>query len=233
MTEKTQRSVIGVVPSFDEGDAIHGGKGKIRRVFLRREYLDMLSRAGAVPLIISPELQMEQIMELCDGIVITGGYDIDPAFYGEDRLPEVQTIEPRERFEWEQQLLAACDQVKKPVLGICYGMQCLNIYGGGSLIQDIPSIVGTAVSHGNVEHSIEFSESFLGFSAGDTRTIASRHHQAVGRLAPGFEVCATAADGVIEAIKRDHYFGMQWHPESDLTGVHVYRAFVERCLQGV
>ena len=233
MTDRINRPIIGVVPSFDEGENVHGGSGLIKRVFLRREYLDMLARAGAVPLIISPELELDHIMDLCDGIVISGGQDIDPEFYGEDRLPEVQKTEPHERFEWESQLIAACDKMKMPILGICYGLQRLNVYYGGSLIQDIPTEIGTKVRHDNVEHEVIFTENFLGFLAGEKKVIASRHHQAVARLAPGFDVCATAADGVIEAIKRDRCFGMQWHPESDITGIHVYHAFVEQCMKGV
>ena len=106
-------------------------------------------------------------------------------------------------------------------------LQWLNVHYGGTLIQDIPSAIAGNVGHDNTEHAVEFEREFLGMSG--RHMVASRHHQAVDRLATGFEAAATASDGVVEAIAGHGHYGMQWHPESDMTGLHVYRNFVEYC----
>lgn len=222
------RPIIGIVPSFDDGVARFGDGAP--RIFLRRDYLETLSNVGALPVVLNSEMLIDEIVELCDGIVISGGNDIDPAVYGEDRLPEVQQLEPTERYDWEEELIRACDEKAVPILGICYGMQRLNVYYGGSLLQDISREYVESIGHSGTTHEVVFTDNFLGISAGDAREVASRHHQAIGRLAEGFEVVATAPDGIIEAFRgRTHRYGMQWHPESDKTGVQVYRAFVELC----
>ena len=227
---RNRHPVIGVVPYFDDDGSVIKAPYVSKQIFLRRDYLDMLARAGAVPLIISPELDTEIIMSMCDGIVIAGGRDIEPDFYGEEKLPAVIENEPRERFEWEKELIEAAQNANVPLLGICYGMQRLNVHFGGSLIQDIPTEVGGSVDHDIAEHNVNFLQSFLGFEAGETKNIFSRHHQALARIADNFTVAAEAPDGIPEAIVGENMWGIQWHPESDITGVHVYRFFVEKCM---
>ena len=227
----TKRTVIGIVPSFDEGAVISGGPDGIKRVYLRREYMESVAKVGAIPLIITPEMQLESIMELWDGVIISGGHDIDPAQYGEEPLPEIRLREPTDRFVWEREIIEACDEAQIPILGICYGLQRLNVHYGGSLIQDIPTELATSVEHDNAEHEVIFAEEFLGIPAGESRVVASRHHQALGRVADEVNVCATARDGVVEAARiNGRHYGMQWHPESDETGAHVYRIFIEECM---
>jgi putative glutamine amidotransferase len=222
--------IIGIVPSFDEGAVISGGHDGIKRVFIRRDYMKAIASVGATPLILSPDMPMEHITALCDGIVISGGYDIDPMRYNEQPLPEVRQLEPAERFDWEATLIDACDETNRPILGICYGLQRLNVHYGGSLIQDISTEIGTHVKHDNIEHEVTFQKTFLGVSPGQTRMVASRHHQAIGRLGNNVIECASTHDGIVEAaIINDRHFGIQWHAESDITGIHMYRAFVEHC----
>jgi putative glutamine amidotransferase len=226
---KTERVVIGIVPSFDEGDGVVIFPGpKTERVYLRTEYMRVLASVGAVPLILSPDMPLEMVAELCDGVVISGGFDIDASAYGEERLGN-EPLEPMKRFMWEERLIDTCDKTKIPIFGICYGMQRLNIYYGGSLFQDIPTAFSDALPHMESVHTIEFYESFLGLDSGALYSINSRHHQAINVLADGFSIAAAAPDGIIEAIKGRGHFGVQWHPESDETGVHMYRAFVEHC----
>lgn len=229
MTYPSRTPVIGIAPSFDSGILIPGGA--IDRLFLRREYTSLLASVGAVPLILSPDMPMSAVMELCDGVVISGGEDIAPELYGSERIPEVVRVEPIERFEWETELVEACDQKKVPILGICYGMQRLNIHYGGTLIQDIPRYIPQNTGHWKTTHRITFTHDFLGMKELGVFEINSRHHQAVERLAEGFTVSATAPDGIIEAIAGHGHFGMQWHPESDETGAHIYRGFIEECLR--
>lgn len=223
--------VIGIVPTFDEGLVIQVPPTGIQCVHLRRDYLKSIIGVGAIPLQLSPEFTLEQITDICDGVVMSGGFDIDPHFYEEERIPELHILEPAERFEWERGLIDACDKHNVPVLGICYGLQRLNVHYGSSLIQDIPRMLGDeAMDHFETEHEIVFTDDFLGISTGEKRKVASRHHQALGRIGDGVEVCAVAPDGIIEAARvGERHYGMQWHPESDETGAHMYRAFVEHC----
>ena len=227
MQETKTKPVIGIVPSFDDGSVIPGGP--IDRLFLRREYTMMLASVGATPILLNPDMLVEDIIGLCDGIVISGGEDIDPALYEYERLPEVVRIEPVERFEWERGLIEASDLAGLPILGICYGMQRLNVHYGGTLIQDIDSYLPDNVGHKLRIHPIRFEHDFLGLKSTGVHEINSRHHQAIERLAEGFRISATAPDGIVEAIEGHGHFGMQWHPESDETGAHVYRSFVDIC----
>lgn len=229
LTKKwSQKPVIGLVPSFDDGSGTVMFDDQTERVYVRTEYTQVLVSVGAIPLILSPDMPPEMVTELCDGVVISGGFDIAPTFYGQEQLTD-QPLEPIKRYMWEEVLIDACDRSGVPILGICYGLQRLNLFYGGSLLQDIDTIIPENVGHMNTIHEISFSEDFLGMSKGVQKRINSRHHQAIDELAQGWRVCAEASDGVIEAARGGRHFGMQWHPESDETGVHMYRAFVEYC----
>jgi putative glutamine amidotransferase len=225
MTQK--QTVIGIVPSLDEGKLIPGGE--IDRVYLRRDYLQAIASTGALPIILHPDMPTESIMSLCDGLVISGGADIDPAYYEQDNHETVTWLEPRERFDWEKELIEACDDYGMPILGVCYGMQRLNVHYGGDLIQDISALVPASHPHRNVMHEVTFQELFMGLSADTPYMINSRHHQAIGELAPGFIIRAKTDDGVVEAIEGNGHFGVQWHPESDDTATHIYSHFVAYC----
>lgn len=218
--------VIGIVPSFDEGDNIPAG-GDVKRIYIRHEYMSRIAAAGAVPVILHPEMTFPVITELCDGIVISGGEDIEPHFYGAEPVASTRFNEPKSRFVWEMELIEACDKSAIPILGVCYGLQRLNVHYGGTLIQDIPTSVPDNVGHDVTEHEVTFEGEFLGMSG--VHTVASRHHQAIDKLAEGFVVRAVAKDGIIEAIEGHGHYGMQWHPESDSTGLHTYQHFVGLC----
>src|SRR5581483_6611613 len=169
---------------------------------------------------------------ICDGLVITGGDDIPPELYGERPLAAMRP-ESVERISWERRLLDRFALEATPLLGVCYGMQLINVHFGGTLIQDITTANPSAFDHGGggraTAHEIQTTaDSFLRPLFGEALTVCSTHHQAVARLAPGFRVAATAADGVIEAIERDHLLAVEWHPEADQTGAAIYRLLVER-----
>jgi putative glutamine amidotransferase len=238
---RPNRPVIGIVPSFDDGINIPAG-GDVKRIYIRHEYMQAVENAGAVPVILHPNMSFDVITKLCDGIVISGGGDIDPTTYGQEPIPEamfsqvernhevlsvIRFEEPSRRFEWEKQLIEACDGARIPILGICYGMQRLNVHYGGTLFQDIPIQHPNNIGHDVTEHEIRFVMPFFGMDG--THTIASRHHQAVDQLAEGFSAVATAPDGILEAISGHGHFGMQWHPESDATGLAIYSEFVRHC----
>jgi putative glutamine amidotransferase len=165
----------------------------------------------------------------CHGVLFTGGGDVDPARFGETPHPAVSGIDAaRDTFEIElaRQVLAT----NVPALGICRGLQVLNVAQGGTLVQDIPTCVAEAVDHAikvpltGIAHDVWSARgSTLAtlmaeeLGSGDTLAVNSRHHQCINALASGFEVVATAPDGVIEAIERPgarFFLAVQWHPEN-------------------
>lgn len=212
----------------DQSDLIVPGA---RFNFVRFEYGEQVKNAGGEPIFLDPSIDPVVAAKLCDGIVISGGQDIDPAFYGEEQRG-VHLVEPTIRTEWEGRLIDACDEVGVSILGVCYGSQLLNVHYGGTLYQDITEI-GVANNHGETAaaslQSIRFERDFLSFATGDRPSTAHRHHQAVRELAPGFEIVARAEDGVVEAIAGNGHFGIQWHAESDGTASKLYGAFVAHC----
>jgi putative glutamine amidotransferase len=223
--------IIGITMCFDSDDLIKQG---VEYNYVRREYGQSVRRAGGQPLFLDPSIDPLVAARLCDGIVISGGEDIDPAFYHQT-LQTDKPQEPRARTEWEKQLIDACDEWNRPILGICYGEQLLNVHYGGSLHQDITQPNHNMQDHGTsaqaAHHDVTFEQDFAGFKQGETVTVAARHHQAVDRLAPGFSVAARADDGCIEAIVGNGHIGVQWHAESDATGDIIYRTFVASCQQ--
>ena len=221
--------IIGITMGFDDYDLVRPGSDYN---YIRREYGEMMRRTGAQPIFLDPSVDPSFAANLCDGILISGGEDIEPDFYDQSDRSGLQK-EPRMRTEWERLLIDACDVNEKPVFGICYGSQLLNVHYGGSLHQDIKSELGSSYFHGTsvapALHTITFMRSFLGFELGDRVDVVSRHHQAVNNLAPGFVTAGTAPDGVVEAITNGRHFGVQWHAESGESGEKLYKAFVERC----
>jgi putative glutamine amidotransferase len=224
--------LIGITVSLDHGERLRAGHDYL---YVKRAYAQAVARAGGHPLLISPELAPQAVTEICDGLVISGGDDIPPALYGERAAVEMRH-ESFERIDWERRLLDRFAETATPLLGVCYGMQLINIHFGGTLVQDIAYANPAALDHGGggraTAHEIEITEdSFLAPLLGSAATVCSVHHQAVARLADGFRIAATSPDGVIEAIERDHLLAVEWHPEADETGDAICRLLVERARQ--
>jgi putative glutamine amidotransferase len=194
------------------------------------DYVESVRRAGGEPIEVNAEGERpEHILARVDGIMLTGGGDVDPALYGETPHATFDPVESgRDRFEIELTRAALARGV--PCLAICRGMQLLNVAMGGTLIQDIPSQVPGALGHSvpeprhHIAHEVWVSKGSK-LSAllqdhmedGETCHVNSRHHQAVGKVAPGFEVTATSPDGVIEAMEKPGQgfcVAVQWHPEN-------------------
>lgn len=223
------QSIIGVTMCLDQDT--HPTKGvEYNRV--RREYGLMLRRVGAQPIFLDAMIDPLVAAQLCDGIVISGGQDIDPATYGQEKRNDREN-EPRERTSWERQLIVACDEWEVPILGVCYGQQLLNVHYGGTLYQDIAKDYGSTLNHGSsiapVQHAVTFEKDFLGYEQGQQAVGTGRHHQAIDQLAPGFQVTARAEDGSIEAIRGNGHYGIQWHAEVDASGDMIYGEFLRRC----
>ena len=212
------------------------------------DYVESVRRAGGEPRVLDPlKDDPAQVTGEVDGVLMTGGVDIDPARYGEERHETVTAVEP-ERDVFEFALLLAAREARLPVFGICRGLQVMNVALGGSLIQDIAAQMAGILPHTvpappfALAHEVWVSKSSRLWTLmqekmvdADTFSVNSRHHQAIKRLAPGFEVTATAPDGVIEAIEcPDATFclGVQWHPENFWrTGEFrpLFEGFIEAC----
>ena len=193
------------------------------------DYLASVERAGGRPRILEVSESPAAVLEAVDGVLLTGGGDVDPLLYGEPRHPTVHDAEPgRDQFEID--LARRAVEAGIPLLAICRGAQVLNVAAGGTLLQDIPSAITSELSHAVSEpktaesHDIRVVPgSRLGVALGTRLAgawrcrVNSRHHQAVGRPGKGLTVSATAPDGVIEGIEAGAALfcvGVQWHPEN-------------------
>ena len=219
--------VIGITVSVDHGHLIRPGHDYL---YIKRAYSQAVRNAGGNPVLITPDLAVEAVARLCDGIIISGGDDIPPELYGEQTESTIRA-ESFERIEWERRLIDLYSRIEKPVLGVCYGMQLINVHFGGSLHQDLTR--SYALDHGGrgklTHHSLKIKEgSFLFPLFGGEAEVCSTHCQGVNRLAPDFRVAALSEDGLIEAIERGSTIAVEWHPESDRTGESIYSLFIER-----
>lgn len=227
------QTIIGITMSHDTHDLIRKG---IEYSFIRKEYGERVKASGGQPIFLDSSIDPGIAVQMCDGIIISGGEDLHPSFYGETVHHTMGNIESKERTSWERRLIEKCDERGIRILGVCYGEQLLNVHYGGTLYQDIKEQCGSDMDHGtpgkSAMHKVTFEQDFLGYKAGDTITSASRHHQAVRDLAPGFSVVARTDDGIVEAIAGKGHFGVQWHAESDDSGELIYKKFVAACKIG-
>jgi putative glutamine amidotransferase len=212
------RPMIGITCDYDSADP-----GKF---WLREEYAAAVLDAGGMPFLLAPlaGLNVADVAGKLSGFVITGGgFDIEPHYYGEAPLPGLGKLNPR-RSGFELELVRWAFKNNFPILGICGGMQAINVALGGTLYQDIPTqLPGAALNHEQGrstqahEVSIEPNTLLAGLLQKTATETNSSHHQSVKKIAPGFRASATAPDGIIEAIEnKDSRFmlGVQWHPES-------------------
>ena len=193
------------------------------------DYVASIEQTGAKPRVLEVTESPRKVLGEIDGILLTGGGDVDPVFYGEDRHPLTYDAEPgRDEFEIDLARRAMTEDV--PILAICRGAQVLNVAAGGTLVQDIPSAVESELDHSvkqpknagchdiRIEPQSKLSEALGPRVDGSCSCrVNSRHHQSVGRPGTGLVVSATAGDGVVEAIEAPgarFCVGVQWHPEN-------------------
>lgn len=202
------------------------GKGSVA---LLEPYVQSVIDAGGIPLLIAAMPGADQHVDAylagADALMLTGGGDIDPARYGQPTLTSLQEVdEARDAFE-----LAALDwslRKSRRVLGICRGAQLMGVHAGGSLIQDLPTkghfehkAVTVDADYTAQRHDIVVEEdSIVARMLGDLRVVNSEHHQALDVPGDGMRPVAWSRDGVIEAIERDLWVGVQWHPEYMTAG---------------
>ncbi len=203
-------------------------------------YAVAVAENGGVPVVL-PTIDDERVvrtyLEVLDGLVLIGGDDIPPEAYGEQPHETVEPLTPQ-RYEFERKLIARWLESGKPLLGVCLGMQFTNVVAGGTMIQDIPSEIGTQVNHRGY-HRVQIvpSSALAEILGTHEASVLSYHHQAVEKLGRDLQVIARSDDGIIEALERtDGPFGLfvQWHPEQMSDRAHrdaIYGALVQAAVK--
>ncbi len=212
-----------------------------------RDYVEAVSTAGAAPVLIPQgpdEADLQALASRLDGVLFSGGGDIEPWRFNSPKHPSLVSVNP-ERDRVELALFAAAVRRQKPVLGICRGIQLVNVACGGSLYVDIPSHLSGAIPH-DFHHNPDRSypahpvrlepgsrlAEILGVS---NPGVNSLHHQGLERLGAGLKACGWTSDGLVEAVEMTGYpFGLavQWHPEcmpESESMRRLFKAFVEAC----
>jgi putative glutamine amidotransferase len=192
------------------------------------DYVASIEGSGGRPRVLEVSESPKKILGEIHGLLLTGGGDIDPAFYGEDRHDSIEDAEPG-RDEFEIDLARRAMEANVPLLAICRGAQVLNVAAGGTLVQDIPSAVRTDLRHSitrprdHLAHDVRVVpssklETVLGSAVvANACRVNSRHHQSVARIGRNLVASATAPDGIVEAIEvpeATFCLGVQWHPEN-------------------
>jgi putative glutamine amidotransferase len=196
---------------------------------LKHRYCEAIADAGGIPFLIPPVGNASLYGDRTDGLLISGGNDLDPFYYREEISPRTKLV-PRKRSDFEFALLEKVLRLRKPVLGICYGMQLINVYFGGTLYQDLALQASVEIRHENGYHLIMVSKNRF-FEEG-TYSVNSSHHQSIKQPGKGLSAWAHSPDRLIEAFYKEDYpflVGTQWHPErmheNDLS-THIFQLFI-------
>lgn len=230
-----KKPLIGIVPLMDYSK---------ESMWMLPGYMEGVIQAGGIPIMLpltDDAATLSQLVDTCDGILITGGQDVSPALYGETIRPECKELCP-ERDRMEQVLVDLAVRADKPLLGICRGIQILNAVLGGTLYQDLPTQHPSDVEHhmtppyDRLGHTVSFPagsplEQVIGQKA---MAVNSYHHQAIKGLSSSLLPMAVAEDGIIEAVfmpGRKFVWAVQWHPEFsykvDENSRKLFSAFTE------
>ena len=228
------RPVIGIVPLYD---------AEKQSYWMLPGYMQALEECLSIPVMLpltQDKTELLYFIRECDGLLLPGGQDVDPALYGEAPRPGYGELCPA-RDRMEALLLDAAFRLDKPVLGICRGLQFLNVHTGGTLYQDLPG------EHPGLDHRMErpynrpahrvtiaHDSPLYEIVGGSSYEVNSCHHQAVKELSPRLRAAAVSEDGLIEAAwMPDKHFilGVQWHPEfiyrEDPKSLQLFAAFVK------
>jgi len=211
------KPIIGITASIDES-----------KHYLNRVYVDAIEQAGGVPLILPASHHVKQFLDIIDGLLLSGGGDIDGSFFGQPTHEKANDIwKGRDKAEIEMVQLAYYRNI--PILGICRGLQVLNVALGGNIVQHIEG--HKQLEPRNVPtHSVHISGILAKIMGVTDIVVNSIHHQAVDKIAGGLQICATAPDGIIEALydaNKPFVLGVQWHPEELLHMPEHFRIFKE------
>lgn len=235
---KNKRPLIGVTPLYDNEQD---------RWWMQLPYMRHIEINGGIPVMIQPTENLdtlEESLKYFDGILLTGGQDVHPAYYGEKILPECGYI-AKMRDEIDCFVAKRAMELDMPIFGICRGMQVINACLGGALFQDIPSQIGIAVNHrpglpkpDDTAHTVTFKKGnpMTKLLGREVFNVNSFHHQSVKTPAPGIEITAASPDGVAEALihkEKRYVWGVQWHPErfadDDFLSKTLFTSFIDAC----
>ena len=202
------------------------------------QYVRAVERAGGRPVLVPPSSEgIAETLDSVDGLVFSGGSDLDPETYDQESHPETRDVVP-ERDRGELVLLEAALERDMPVLAICRGSQILNVARGGDLVQHLPEVVGDE-KHKHTpgefaDHDVAFEpDTRLATILGDRAPVKSHHHQGFGRLGEGLREAARADDGTLEAVEdpsKRFALGVLWHPEAG-EDAQLFEALVEEARQ--
>lgn len=215
------------------------GVWNVRAAFLPEQYFTSVTDAGGVAVLLppqaSPEAAAEAVLDGLDGLILTGGLDVQPELYGAERHPLTDPARP-DRDAWELALLRGAEERGMPVLAICRGLQLANVAHGGTLHQHLPDALGTeryriggGVFADNVVEVAAGSRLAAHLGAGEF-TVHSYHHQGIDRLGEGLVATAHTDDGLVQAFEGtgDSYLvGVQWHPEENAEDKRLFSGLVE------
>ena len=179
------------------------------------DYARAVLAAGGVAMHVPIDADPSDVLDRCDGILLSGGADIGPEWYGRPSETDDYPPEP-ERDRFEMGLMALAAERATPVLGICRGLQLANVHGGGTLHQDVPVHARYDVAPSSETHRVTFvPDSVLADLYGGSKTVNSLHHQTIDDVAPRYRVTARSDDGTVEGIEHLDLpvLGVQWHPE--------------------
>lgn len=208
---------------------------------VNQQYVAAFNENDAVPYMVSTDVSnIENIVEEFDGLLVTGGVDIEPTFYGEER----KFGQPNHDHDFDVFDLAIIKAFRakgKPILGVCRGLQAINVAYGGNLYQDVDTfykdlggIHKESKEYRKIAHKVEVAKDSKLYEIlkEEITDVNSYHHQAIDRLAEGFKVSARSLDGVIEAIEADNIIAVQWHPEKmrDVGRQNdIFKEFIKMC----
>lgn len=233
---RPRRPVIGLTTYLEQAKQ---GVWDVRAAFLPQQYFDSVTRAGGVAVLLPPQPHVQDaaaaVLDGLDGLILTGGLDVQPELYGAPRHPLTDPARP-DRDDWELALFRGAEERRVPVLAICRGLQLVNVARGGTLHQHLPDDLGTERYRigGGVfaenEVLVEDGTRLAGMLGAGAFDVHSYHHQGIDRLGSGLVPVAATDDGLVQAFEsgpeESYLVGVQWHPEENTEDKRLFEGLV-------